>query len=255
MESITLQYCSDLHLEFPENKKFVEENPIQKHGDILILGGDIVPFSQMDGHKDFFDRIGDQFQHVYWIPGNHEYYYSDIQERSRTFSESIRTNITLLNNSVISLSTVNLVFSTLWTRISTEKIPIIENRLSDFFVISSGSLKLSAFEYNQMHDSSLMFIKNSIAHLSGQKNIVITHHVPTFVNYPPKFVNSPINQAFAVDLNEMICTYEPDHWIFGHSHVNIHPFSLCKTQMHTNQLGYIRYNEHVNYRQKAVIEV
>ena len=33
-----IQYCSDLHLEFEENKKFLKQNPIKPVGDILIGG-------------------------------------------------------------------------------------------------------------------------------------------------------------------------------------------------------------------------
>jgi predicted phosphohydrolase len=255
MESIKFQFCSDLHLEFPENKKFITQNPLVNHGDVLILAGDIVPFGQIDDHKDFFDALGDRFEFTYWIPGNHEYYYTDMNLRNGTFSESIRKNVVLLNNSIIQHGRVSLIFSTLWTHISPLKTEIIENRLSDFFVIENGNQPLRVSDYNRMHQENVQFLKNAIEYSQEQHSIVITHHVPTFLNYPEKFIHSPINEAFAVELKEMIKDYQPDYWIYGHSHVNTPVFSIGKTQLHTNQLGYIRYHEHTNYRPKALIEI
>ena len=130
-----LQYASDLHLEFPENKEFLKRNPLLPGSDILLLAGDIVPFAVMDEHADFFSYISDTFKTTYWIPGNHEYYYSDISDRTGSFKEKIKDNLFLVNNVSVIQENVNLIFSTLWTYLSPVNQFEIRQRLSDFHTI------------------------------------------------------------------------------------------------------------------------
>ncbi len=82
-----IQYASDLHLEFIFNNAYIEKYPLIAEGDILILAGDIIPFSLIDKAKNFFNYISDNFLMTYWVPGNHEFYNSDINERSGSFGK------------------------------------------------------------------------------------------------------------------------------------------------------------------------
>lgn len=75
------------------------------------------------------------------------------------------------------------------------------------------------------------------------------------MNYPEKYKRDFLNEAFAVELFDFIETYQPDCWIYGHHHNNTPAFEIGKTKMLTNQLGYVKYNEHELFRNDAVIKI
>ena len=99
------------------------------------------------------------------------------------------------------------------------------------------------------------FEKNALATKSNNKTIVVTHHGPTFVKYPEKYVNSKINEAFATNLTDLIQDSTVDYWICGHHRSNIGEFQIGNTKLVTNQLGYVKYNENAGYSNKAIISL
>jgi predicted phosphohydrolase len=250
-----IQIASDLHIEFPENKEFLMRNPLKPVGDILILGGDIVPFQQMDEHHDFFDYLSLNFGLTYWLPGNHEYYHSDLHEKPFTLYEKVRDNIFLVNNILIESGNTNLIFSTLWTRIDPSNEYELQLSYSDFRAIRNDGWLLNIEQYNSMHDKCLAFLKEKIKSINKGNVIVITHHMPTFQNYPEEYRESPISEAFAVELKNFIQEAQPDYWIFGHHHNNRGDFSIDKTRLVTNQLGYVMYNEQKRFDPGKIIEI
>lgn len=251
---LKIQYCSDLHLEFPENKNFLEKHPIESVGDILILAGDIVPFTIMDKFNPFFDELSEKFNQVYWLPGNHEYYYADIQKRTGSFCEEIRKNIFLINNHVVRVQNNKLVFSTLWTSISENNYRQIVQRLSDFHVIKNGNDNFTPYDYNILNDANFTFLQNTLMGIKNSESIIVaTHHVPTFFNYPEKYKGDLLNEAFAVELFNFIESSSVNYWIFGHHHCNMPPFRIGKTQLLTNQLGYVKYGENSHFSSSCLI--
>lgn len=250
-----IQYASDLHLEFPENRDFLKKNPIQAVGDILILAGDIVPFALLNRHTDFFKFLSDHFEFTYWIPGNHEYYHYDISQKCGSMNESIYKNVFLVNDTVLSHGNINFIFSTLWTRISPANQWEIERRISDFHVIKYNGSRYSADSYNKLHEQSIKFVRQAIENNSNEQSIVVSHHVPTFLNYPEKYKGDSLNEAFAVELFDLIESDGPNYWIYGHHHFNGPNFMIGNTILTTNQLGYIQYEENKKFNDKKIFEI
>jgi predicted phosphohydrolase len=249
---MTIQYASDLHLEFPNNKAFLKENPLEAKGDILLLAGDIMPFHQLDKHKDFFKYLSDHFKTTYWIPGNHEYYYFDIAKKSGVLNEAIKKNVHLVNNIALHIEDIRFIFSTMWSKIDVNNNWLIENSMNDFKVIKNNGYKLSIKDYNQLHKDSMLFLKETFKTITG-KSIVMTHHVPTFMHYPEKYKTSILNSAFAVELFETIEKSAINYWIYGHHHQNTRDFKIGNTKMLTNQLGYVDHGEHLGFNKEKII--
>ena len=221
-------------------------------GDILILAGDIVPFTDMIRHQDFFDYVSVNFEAVYWIPGNHEYYYSDAYNKNG-YTEAIRSNVFLVHNQSVILKNTKFIFSTLWSVISPDYELSIRKSLSDFHVISYHYKPFTPQNYNQLHNKSLKFLTASLKQKKELPTIVVTHHMPTFYHYPEKYKGSVLNEAFAVELFDLIEQSNVDYWIYGHTHGNVPDFTIGKTHLLTNQLGYVRHNEHDDFKTNMII--
>jgi predicted phosphohydrolase len=250
-----IQYASDLHLEFYDNETYLDANKIRPSSEILILAGDILLLKFVEEHESFFDYISNNFKETYWIPGNHEYYHSDINLLQEYKKKSIRTNIHLVNNEVISINNVNLIFSTLWSHISPLNEVFIKTCLSDFSHITIDNKPFLPEHFNAIHTSCLEFIETTLKMFEGQRNVIFTHHAPTYLNYPEIYSKSRLNEAFATELKHIILNYQPEAWIYGHTHVNVPEFKIGKTRLVTNQLGYIETNEHHTFKFDTFIEI
>lgn len=249
-----IQYVSDLHLEFPENRYFLGNHPIQPAGDLLLMGGDILQFKSLAAHNYFFDELAKKFKLTYWIPGNHEYYGANLTNKSGSFCEPIRDNIFLVNDHAVTIEGVRFIFSTLWTKITPAYRRDIERGMNDFRLIRFGNYPLDAVIYNTLHEYSLEFIRQELQNNPGPK-VVMTHHVPTLQYYPPEYLGSVLNQGFAVSLDRLIENNGPDVWLYGHHHRNIPEFQIGNTKMLTNQLGYVAANEHLLFDPAACFEI
>jgi predicted phosphohydrolase len=249
-----IQYCSDLHLEFPINKVHLASHPITPSGDILILAGDIMLFSEISKHHDFLAWASDHFRETYWVPGNHEYYRSDLSERSLMLHEKLLPNVNLVNNIAIQLEDIQLVFSTLWSKIDPAKEHSILRTMADFHLIRNHGSKITLTDYRELHETCLAFLNDSLAQTGPVKRIVITHHLPTYLNYPARYLESDLNSAFASELSDLVTRSGAAYWIFGHHHQLVPDFMIGNTVLTNNQLGYVQYGEHSGFSPEKLLK-
>ncbi|MGQ1946544.1 metallophosphoesterase [Geofilum sp. OHC36d9] len=251
-----IQYCSDLHLEFAQNSKFLHENPIKPIGDILVLAGDITYWGKRHFKHWFFDYVSDNFEAAYYIPGNHEFYTGkDVQILDHPVFEPLRKNVFLVNNKVLNIEGIDFFFTLFWSRIPNSKSLIIEQSINDFHKIRHKGKQLKSADFNRLHEESLDFLRYEIKNSTAEKKIVVTHHIPTQRCNPEQFKNSIINTAFVSENYDFIADNNIDLWIYGHHHVNMPETEIKGTKLVTNQLGYVHLEEHSNYRNTAIIEI
>ncbi|WP_169711507.1 metallophosphoesterase [Nonlabens spongiae] len=235
---------SDIHYEQPANRAYLKNNPLRPIADTLLIAGDLMPLNCMKRFSDFLDYLSSNWKSVIWIPGNHEFYSSDLSVYLNPILEKIRNNIHLCHRSVIKVGGLNILGCTLWSYIDKAHQFPIKRYLQDFSKIHWKNRKLDIDDYNIMHELDLKFLeKNRL----DDSSIVITHHVPTLQNYPEKYKGSILNQAFASENNLLIKDSQVPYWIYGHHHANTDPFKINNTTVVTNQLGYVLNDEHLGF--------
>lgn len=253
---MTLQYASDLHLEFPANRAWLKEHPIQPVGDILVLAGDILLLGDRKlEHHEIVSRWADQFEEVYLIPGNHEYYRGlELRDTLTDFEYPIHRNVRFLNNRSIRLGETDLFFTSLWSVVDKESVGIVNQRLNDCHHIHYKSCLLAASRLAEIHSICLEWLSEALTRSDAPHKVVVTHHCPTrqsaFNNHPGSLLNS----AFMVDLDQFIESHEIDYWIYGHTHYNGGcGTSIAGTKLLTNQLGYVHVDELWHFKADAIL--
>lgn len=246
-----IRYFSDIHLEFInwlDLDEFISKIP-SGEDEVLIIAGDVCyPHSKY--YDIFMNYINENFIKTFVIAGNHEYYskthnITQINEYLEDYFK-IHDNISFLNNTSEIYNDYHFIGTTLWSEIKNPKY-----KINDVYQIKDFSYE----KYNQMNNESIKFIEESID--KHEKNIIITHHVPSYYLIDKKYKKKEIdiyNQWFYTDMNHIIDKNKDTikGWFYGHTHTcsikTIHdiPF-LC------NPIGYPYENSYVDFSKRIEI--
>lgn len=260
-----IHYASDLHTEFEGNRLFVKYNmkSLFPSGDILILAGDcFVPNNEFELKKcnKILNYLSESYSHVYLVYGNHEFYYDYSISDSFEKKIYLRDNIEYCQNETIKIGSdkegrpIYLLLSTLWSDISSctnsEKFMMNDLRYSNFSSDEKGAKKLDSDKYCELNIKCIDYIFNSCSTLKKEnpncKLIVATHHVPVKELCERSDLKG-LDFFFYNDLSRRIEESGFDYWIYGHNHTNKN-LKIGDTEIACNQLGYVDYEKHDDFK-------
>lgn len=228
---------SDLHLEFKHGWSL----PSVLDADILLLAGDIIFFNDFMPLKRL---LANWKKLVIFVPGNHEYY-TDIpmHEHHSVFRDWLATELPqvhLLCNEYISIDGVNFFGGTMWTDFQAGDATAMRyaaKHMNDFRLIRAGESRFTPEGSIELHREFATRLNEWFEMIFPGPRVVVTHHAPVS-NPKSQHLGSPLQPAFiAYDMRELIEKYEPDIWIYGHTH-ECDAQTAGKTRIISNQLGY-----------------
>lgn len=231
---------SDLHLEFSHD--WLPARDVD--GDVMILAGDIISF------KDYkpLSRLLDGWEKpVLYVAGNHEYYTQrPIDRENEDFKSWLadnHPNVHFLLDEAVEIDGVSFFGGTMWTNFNNAN-PVAmhtaQQGMNDFRLILNpdGSI-LKPSDTVELHNQFTARLLDWFRQDMKGPRVVITHHAPV-VNPNTQYRNSPLMPAFnSLDMIEVIETYQPALWVYGHTHECDHQV-LGQTKVISNQLGYPR---------------
>lgn len=90
-----IQYCSDLHMEFRENMRFMKSLPFLPVGDVLVIAGDVGYLAdKILPRLNFWKWAAENYRQVLMIAGNHEFYNNgDIAAQGENWQKMFLPNV------------------------------------------------------------------------------------------------------------------------------------------------------------------
>jgi Calcineurin-like phosphoesterase len=234
--AIEVQVCSDVHLDEDESIKF--HDVITPSAPVLIIAGDLGdPFAP--AYEAFLADCSREFEHVYLVPGNHEYHNGTGMTMAQTDAHLAALcaglgNVTFLNCGKARLrQNVTILGLTLWSHVPRALWDDAARLVSDYFSIPGHTPARS----NALHGRHLAWLVSALdeAKRNQDRVIVVTHHAPSMVGVSPRcFERDPLRFCYRNSLDHLVSRPENLMWVCGHTHYSFR-YKRGKTLFLANQ--------------------
>lgn len=239
----TIKHCSDIHLEINGYYDFLADHHTED--DILLVAGDLIPAAALRKPKlkaIFKDTLKswERYKQVLIIPGNHDYYHSDINIAESIIFQAIEKSgaKNVLYGSKISYEHDGIVIlgCTLWTDFDKYN-PVTmlqsESYMNDYAIIKNGNRLLVAEDTYRLHTDHLSWLEREVGK-TKKPVLVMTHHAPLYQSS----TYSNMVGAYCSDLSATLWQHPNIRaWIHGHTHTPVN-YTFNDTTIVSNPRGY-----------------
>ena len=243
MTSIALH--SDLHLE----RQGLPKDWLQEMPDILILAGDIV---RIDDSYRLLTDLADKYKdmQILYVTGNHEYYdIENMLEAERILKASLKAHnrIYFLQNDTVEINGIRFLGTTGWSRMLSLGIEkqleakyLVGYSINDFRLIGYEDRLFNVDDCIELGEQQYEWLNAELSKETDCKlTVVITHFSPSLKLRNTQFPIDEMSAYFHASFDDLIEQYQPDIWMFGHTHANF-DIHMGKTRVISNQKGYGR---------------
>ncbi len=225
-----IQPVSDLHLEFEQDQgqRFALSLPVL--GDVLVLGGDILPLLRATQIRETLGWFCHRFPRVIYVAGNHEYYETSPAPASDLLASCAREfpNLHVLDAATVEIDGTRFVGATLWYPLTPDEANY-RPFLADFALIQQFVPWV-----HETHARHLAFLEQTVR----PGDVVVTHFVPHPRSIAPQFEGSPLNRFFvAEDAAPLVEHRGARLWLHGHTHTSF-DYRVGDTRVVCNPRGY-----------------
>jgi predicted phosphodiesterase len=130
---------------------------------------------------------------------------------------------------------VRFIGTTLWSQvtdpISCQELAEVSRKINDFGRIqyrgrmAGYARALQPHDVTRIHSASVQWLEDELddCRERGKGAVVVTHHLPSLGLIAPQYQGSPLNVAFATDLNWLGHKHHDVilAWLFGHTHIPV----------------------------------
>lgn len=250
---------SDVHNEFFTSENHYNLPVIDNEKDmILIIAGDFTSLSLAKEAAPAITSYGKRFKHVLYIPGNHEYYKTRIDEPTnrRQFDnmnpEGLE-NIHFMIRDSITIDGTKFIGCTLWTNIN-NNCPVtqfhLDGRMSDFRVITyydkvrDNYSRFRPVHWLLEHAKDIAFLKKEVENSEVDDIVVITHHAPSFRSQDDRYLDDQMSNHGYMNNLDLFVMDNPQirYWVHGHIHKKL-DYMINTTNVLCNPHGYSFHGE------------
>lgn len=228
-----IQIISDLHLDTNTVYPLIKKTD----ADVIVLAGDTSNgFKKESAYAKKLFRI--HHKEIIIVNGNHSFHNTNLYEEQKKWRNARIPGVKYLDHTTgFIYKDVNFLGGTLWVDYTDKQdCWVYKTKNNNDF----GSIKVSNVGLLTPDISSHqhLLLKDHISHnLSpNHKNVIITHHPPSYKSYSGDLENDAGGCHFATNLEDFIIASNITLWIHGHSHHSL-DYGIGDTRIICNPYG------------------